>query len=118
MKEIRKTHCRDARGSRKVALGDNIAGDAFLLPRVIGKAFFQIIALWFHVGVGPMIGMGPMDRRPRSRAGRSASLTNGRGHQFQPPIAAVPPAVRDASTASKVASIDPFQSISVLKHRR
>ena len=50
MKEIRKTHCRNA----------------------IGTTVFQIVALWFHVGIGPLIGMGPLDpgRSGRRRAAR------------------------------------------------
>ena len=61
MKELRKTDCRNTRGVRTPRLGGQSAG-ADLLPRAIGETIFQIVALWFHVGVGPMIGMGPMDR--------------------------------------------------------
>jgi hypothetical protein len=28
-----------------------------------------VVVLWFHVGVGPMIGTGPMDPRPKMRRG-------------------------------------------------
>jgi hypothetical protein len=69
MKELRKADCRNARGVSTPRLGDNNAG-ADLLPRAIGETIFQIIALWFHVGVGPMIGMGPMDRRGRCALSR------------------------------------------------
>jgi hypothetical protein len=37
----------------------------------VHKALLHIGVLWFHVGIGPMIGMGPMDarRKPRTRSG-------------------------------------------------
>jgi hypothetical protein len=33
----------------------------------LGKALIQIGVLWLHVGVGPMIAMGPMDVRHERR---------------------------------------------------
>jgi hypothetical protein len=38
----------------------------------LSKAVIRLGVLWFHVGIGPMIGLGPMDtrreRRPRKVA--------------------------------------------------
>jgi hypothetical protein len=33
------------------------------------KTVAHVVVLWFHVGVGPMIGTGPMDPRPKTRSG-------------------------------------------------
>jgi hypothetical protein len=70
MKELRKTGCISTKHPRTTALNDNTGGDAFL-SRAIGKTLLQTAMLWLHVGIGPMIGVGPMDG-PRShpRAGR------------------------------------------------
>jgi len=35
----------------------------------INRTIFQVLVLWFHVGIGPMIGTGPMQPRQRMRNG-------------------------------------------------
>jgi hypothetical protein len=46
----------------------------------ISKAIYQIVVLWLHVGVGPMLGAGPMNpRQKRSPRKVVRRVAEGRG---------------------------------------
>jgi hypothetical protein len=50
---------------------------------LLSKAVIRLGVLWFHVGIGPLIGLGPMDIRyeRRTRSGRRDA------DQHRPPAA-------------------------------
>lgn len=35
----------------------------------INNTVLRVVALWFHVGIGPMVGTGPMEHHLRTRRG-------------------------------------------------
>jgi hypothetical protein len=50
----------------------------------LSKAVIRLGALFFHVGIGPMIGLGPMDIRPERRTRNGARKV---AEQLRPPAA-------------------------------
>ena len=45
----------------------------------LAKAVLQAVVLWFHLGIEPMIGGGPMKSLPKTQTRRTSSVLPGDG---------------------------------------